>query len=115
MSVVIETEKCLSQHFPGPCRKIVRVEALHKNELPAEYLAASPHLYLSHNVKEHRWLTLLSGGNEFRIISMEMVLQEDKFQELLRIVRACGDRLRQINQERKTLAEVWKGIETFVI
>jgi hypothetical protein len=108
--IKIVTEKTIILGRRGPCRKIVSVTMLTKDELPVEYLSGDKYVYLS------------SGGPQ-QVVSAPShkgrrvgeIIREEDFQSFLQHVRECGEVLRQINHERRELAKSWQGKETFIV
>jgi hypothetical protein len=107
MIIKIETEKVLLDSIAGPARKILKVRALKREEVPPEYVEGDYWCYLSEDGNA-------IFGEDFTL-TVGTVISEEVFQRILGDLRECGNRLREINRSRRELAEVWKGTETFEI
>jgi hypothetical protein len=115
--IKIATEKVVVPAIAGRARRVLRVEALRREELPKEYLEG-PHCYLDAegnlcmgNVREV-W------GASFREstkMTMGGMYPEGEFQGFLEFIWKCGQRLAEINRANLRLAREWQGEETFVI
>jgi hypothetical protein len=101
----IVTEKVMKDGILA--RKIISVKALTLTELPPKYFDGSPSCYLSSSglvifVVHEIPKTLVIGAN----------YEETLFQELLAIIKQCGNRLHTINSKSESK---WEGKEEFTI
>jgi len=112
MSIIIKTRKeVLSSGVEG--RRIKKIMALKKDQLPLVYF----------NFPEHVWLSnkddiLFTGSKKNvwqRIFEVDCFYEENDFQDQLKFVKMSGDRLKCVNDQLKEMRRNWKGKETFVI
>lgn len=107
----IETEKRVVKGIAS--RKIERLEALKREQLPSEYLAGGESLWLA---KGGALCHLAKGqGISFAILAETEIISEEDFQVALATIRRCGERLMEINMRVKALQDTWQGRETFLI
>jgi len=109
MSIKIRTEKIVEKGIAK--RKILAIEGvIPYDELPTEYLQASPYAFLQQYTDRQ---ILIMGVVGCADISDTM--EEVEFQKSLNGLKVCGERLHEINQKIKALKETWNGEETFII
>jgi thioredoxin-related protein len=106
MKIKIQTRKEISSSGVEG-RRIMGVSALRRKELPTLYLNQKPSAYLWEDPG------YLQVDRDW--ICVDDFLEEARFQEIVEFLRACGERLHQINRELKAKRAVWTGDETFVI
>lgn len=93
--------------------KILDVKALTEGELPLRYvqiadLQNDAYAYMRSEYKQlyvarHQWAHTLYLGE---------VLTESKFTEIVKLLRKCGERLREINRQLAIDNAGWHGEET---
>lgn len=111
MSIVIKTEKAyLGGSF---LRKPTYIKALHKYQLPNEYLNGKPFVYALTLGSRHK---LCIAGDDTNIqLEVGVYKKEATFQLALSIIRKAGKRLSEINRKIKAVQAAWNGQETFII
>lgn len=107
--IKIETQKEIVRGVQK--RRIIKVEALTELELPFEYVQGFPFVRL---VNDSRSL-LMRNGNTTRWMNLNELWDEEVFQSWLEIIKASGQRLREINKRLAEQNKDWKGSETFCI
>lgn len=121
MVIKIETEKVLKDG--KQYRKILNITGVfERDELPKEYLKSAPNIYYSRHILVVRttmseiksgicfsYYVKINGADKMIIDEM---YPESTFQEMVKYITMCGNRLHKINKEKKNS---WKGKETIEI
>jgi arginine decarboxylase-like protein len=112
MAIKIETEKIVLSDG-NLARKIIKADMINKSKLPKLYLDKTPRCY-----NTSYW-----GNDGFQIDTEEnslfypngKIVLETEWQEIVKQIHACGDRLRIVNEYLKRAEKAWNGAETFII
>ena len=96
------------------------VTGLHKfkklEELPIKYTENSPMMYAENNEAVIMWLT--GSTNYYKTakkIKVGELYEPCEFEEIIKLMRTCGNKLAEINKKLKKENENWKGEEVFGI
>lgn len=109
--IKIETVKCLDFEGRGiRGRKIVSVMALPKKSLPWAYLEGFPNCFFRDPVIQVR-----ESYDVSFFIAIDQWKEEEYFDDCLKLIYACGDRLKAVNSDLKKKKDDWHGSETFII
>jgi len=98
------------------CWQIVDVKMLNKYQLTKEYLRGeccyrmTPVKGVTDSVLAYRTIDGI-----FSYYSKDWKITNTEFQRLLKRIRRCGERLRNMTKQRKQMESTWTGIETFKI
>ncbi len=113
MSIKIGTKKVVQviDGVPTMCRKITHIEALPLDKLPPEYIMRNP--FVCYFAGDNTLYVVESSNTDYHCIIIEDVLTETKFQSILKVIEAAGQRLTDINAMLKMKA--WNGEEVFTI
>ena len=92
--------------------KLLKVKSIdgiasHKN-LPVEYLATRPYLYMSNNI-----LMIYSGAQPPVEIKVNDVISEHTRNFIVEKLKICGERLYEINKKVAILKKEFNGIEVY--
>jgi hypothetical protein len=112
MTIKIKTEKIVSLKSGRIARKILKIEALSKQDLPAIYTENKNDATIY--MEEDRKLKILYKFRGKRIQIGDEIEEKD-FQEMLEIIKEAGNNLKKINQKIKDKQKEWNGRETFKI
>lgn len=107
--IKIETQKEVVRG--GQRRRIIKIEALSEQELPLEYVQGFPFVRLGNDGKS----LLMRDGNTTMWMNLNELWDEEVFQKWLGVVKASGNRLKEINRRLAEQNKDWKGTETFCI
>ena len=110
--IEIATEKTLVRGVPH--RRIHKVVAVEKEQLPTKYLEEGMCCYM---VKDQHCpcLRIIAPPCKSAWITVGDSYTEEWFQESLQMIKQCGDRLHEINKEIAELKRTWVGEESFLI
>ena len=104
----IQTTKLIRRGIP--CRRIIKILAYDKNQLPIPYLEQRPNCFIEDGELQVNGLLM-----EDYTLDIREVLPETEFQTIFGIVKSCGERVHKIGEEVKLQQETWKGQEDFKI
>lgn len=107
--LMIEAKKVVV-HF-DMMRRVVKFQAMKKENLPKEYiLGEKPFCFRDDNVLRvvHRSIVQFS-------IRKNDLLYEDEYQELIELLKQCGENLHNILEASKEERKNWKGTEVVEI
>lgn len=103
--IKIETEKVIVND--KKFRRILRVEMLSAQQLPKEYIRNAPYVVLLNGdivAKERNCET------SYYMFSIGNLVLEEHYQQALKLIKLCGNRLQKINKRLS-----WEGTETITI
>lgn len=109
--IKIETEKVVVRGVQK--RRIIKIEALSETELPFEYVQGSPFVRLGGS--NGKSLLITKDGNTTKWMDINELWDEEVFQKWLKVIKAAGDRLRDINKKLEKKNKDWHGEETFLV
>lgn len=112
MAIIIETKKTHNRGVKG--RDILNIKALKKSELPKEYV--QPGQSYCHLEESPFETTLtISDNGIMTFMSTGSFYDEKEFQEKIRAIYECGERLKAINDRIRKEQETWCVEETYII
>lgn len=103
--IKIETEKVIVDD--KKFRRILRIEMLIAQQLPKEYISNAPYVVLFNGcvVAKER-----NSETSYYMLSIGALIPEEHYQQALKLIKLCGNRLQEINKRRS-----WGGTETITI
>lgn len=109
MAIKIETEKIFEHD--NEYRKILNITGiLEYDVLPETYLLSGKYIYISNKILVPPRIIFHNLIRENKYMIIGEMYSESTFQEMIKYIKECGDRLHMINKENK-----WKGKETIEI
>jgi len=92
--------------------KVDNISCFSHEELPLKYFECFPYCAMccsglsvvsSNNVKDNYYITV---GD---------IIEQEEFEKMMKVVKYCGEKLHNINQEIKEIKKTWQGDEVFKI
>lgn len=111
--IKIETEKVVVRGVQR--RRIKKIEALSEQELPLEYVQGLPFVRFGNDGQSLLMRDLMGAGNNTMWMNLNELWDEEVFQKWLEVIKASGQRLKEINKKLEERNRDWKGVETFII
>ncbi len=126
MAIRIVTKKVLIRN--KPYRKIISIDMLPKEDLPDEYTRQGPCIW--NEVRYEHGLGLKTGASGQRLFpefpytplpnqmirwELKAPIAEQTFQDLLKFIRTCGNRLMHINRELRSRYPDFDGREETIV
>jgi hypothetical protein len=105
MSIKITTKKVLKNG--KKYREILNIQAIRYSKLPDMYTGHFPHCFLLDS--SNTFIIEVDWTTRYAFSVGDTHVDEEYFQECLRIIRKCGKRLMKINQQN------WSGEEVITI
>jgi hypothetical protein len=115
MTIKIKTEKIVSLKSGRIARKILKIEALSKQDLPAIYAENKSNKSDATTYMEEDRKLKIFYKFQMKRIQIGDEIDEKDFQEMLEIIKEAGNNLKKINQKIKDKQKEWNGRETFKI
>ncbi len=110
VELFLRTKKVVYKGEKG--RKILAYSCYGVDDLPYEYFDKFPYCV----VVDGELGVVVSNNNDDNIkIVVGDIIPEDVFQDMIKTIKHCGEKLHNINQRIKTLKAEWKGEEEFKI
>lgn len=106
MPIVIKAERVHA--VDGDAWKLLEIDMLDSNALPAEYMKGLPRVF-----KNGYWSYIKKDNGDAKGYAPNVILTPAEFDSLLATCRAAGERLSEIH--RRIWSPSWTGVETFTI
>jgi hypothetical protein len=106
MPIVIKAERIHSVN--GDAWKLLEIDMLDSNALPAEYMKGLPRVF-----KNGYWTYVKKDNSDANGYAPNNILTSSEFDDLLETCRLAGERLADIH--KRIWSPSWTGTETFKI